>query len=334
MSVGRRAIDARCLPASVSSRATTPRRDPAVSSQAAPPLRRPPDLTIVSAANDRYRARDLAVLAQMREKATKEGLNVRIVSYNLGGESKCPDGSLPGIWAKYGIEFREFNFAKYPSHVANLHCYAWKPPIIDEVLQESSANTVVMWVDSGATVVMSLRKVIDLTKKNGGFLSDETAKGLARFSHEKQLDYAVQKWGLSDAFATKVKELRAQGEGFLDNNARLGDPFSKYRNCNGAFSAHMRNSRRYDTITKPWVACSLDRACVCPQGSHRGNARQDQSALTLLAVHNDYVCGSDGKTVAAHGLRDIRGVLNANGAGWTARKEAQLFCPSPVAEEG
>ena len=105
------------------------------------------------------------MLVQMREKATKEGLNVRIVSYNLGGESKCPDGALPGIWAKYGIEFREFNFAKYPSHVANLHCYAWKPPIIDEVLQESSENTVVMWVDSGATVVMSLRKVIDLTKK-------------------------------------------------------------------------------------------------------------------------------------------------------------------------
>ena len=122
--------------------------------------------------------------------------------------------------------------------------------------------------------------------------------------------------------------IRDRGEGFLDNNDRLGEPFSKYRNCNGAFSAHMRNSRRYDSITKPWVACSLDRACVCPQGSHRGNARQDQSALTLLAVRDDYVCGSDGKTVAAHGLRDIRGVLNANGAGWTARKEAQLFCPS------
>ena len=73
-----------------------------------------PDLTIVSAANDRYRARDLAVLVQMRERATKEGLKVRIVSYNLGGESKCPDGSLPSIWAKYGIEYGEFNFDKYP----------------------------------------------------------------------------------------------------------------------------------------------------------------------------------------------------------------------------
>merc|ERR1719337_173440 len=59
------------------------------------------------------------------------------------------------------------------------------------------------------------------------------------------------------------------------------------------------------------------------------DGRQDQSALTLLAVRDDYVCGSDGKTVAAHGLRDVRGVLNANGVQWTARKESQLFCPSP-----
>ena len=67
-------------------------------------------------------------------------------------------GPCPAFGREYGIEYREFNFDRYPSHVANLHCYAWKPPIIDEVLQESSENTVVMWVDSGATVVMSLQK--------------------------------------------------------------------------------------------------------------------------------------------------------------------------------
>ena len=61
--------------------------------------------------------------------------------------------------------------------------------------------------------------------------------------------------------------------------------------------------------------------------AHIGATRQDQSALTLLAVRDDYVCGSDGKTVAAHGLRDVRGVLNVNGAGWTARKESGCSVP-------
>ena len=287
---------------------------------------RRPQLTIVSAADDRYRARDLAVLAQMREKANAEGLDVRIVAYSLGGKGHCADG-VPKVWAKFGIEYREFDFSKYPSHVANLHCYAWKPPIIDGVLKESSNGTVVMWVDSGATVMMRLQTIIDITKRNDGFLSDETSKGIVRFAHEKQVDYGVQAWGLDATFATTVKELRAQGEGYLDNNDRLGLPWSKFRNCNGAFSAHIKGSARYDAITRPWVACALDKKCVCPEGSNRGNARQDQSALTLLAVKGDYVCGRDGKAVAAHGLRDVRGVLRALGVDWTSRRERELFCP-------
>ena len=31
-----------------------------------------------------------------------------------------------------------------------------------------------------------------------------------------------------------------------------------------------------------WEACALDEACICPIGSHRGNHRQDQAALTLV----------------------------------------------------
>merc|ERR1712224_1157081 len=119
-------------------------------------------------------------------------------------------------------------------------------------------------------------------------------------------DYGVAKWGLSSDFAAKVKGLRAQGEGYLDNNDRLGEPFSKFRNCNGAFSAHKGVEKvRFDNEALGRLFARSP--CVCPQGSHRGNARQDQSALTLLAVRDDYVCGSAGKTVAAHGLRDIRG---------------------------
>ena len=99
---GRRAIDAMLSPCRCRSDWLRGRRPRGPSSDATPrrPRHKHLDLTIVSAANDRYRARDLAVLVQMREKATKEGLNVRIVSYNLGGESKCGDGSLPGIWAR------------------------------------------------------------------------------------------------------------------------------------------------------------------------------------------------------------------------------------------
>ena len=32
-----------------------------------------------------------------------------------------------------------------------------------------------------------------------------------------------------------------------------------------------------------WRECSLDVECIAPSGSHRGNHRQDQAALTVLA---------------------------------------------------
>ena len=261
----------------------------------------------------------------MHEKATTEGLAVRIVAYSLGGKGHCADG-VPKVWAKFGIEHRDFDFSKYPPHVANLHCYAWKPPIIDEVLKESSNGTVVMWVDSGATVMMRLKSIIDITKRNGGFLSDETSKGVVRFAHEKQVDYGVQAWGLDATFAATVKELRSQGEGYLDNNDRLGLPWSKFRNCNGAFSAHIKGSARYDAITRPWVACALDKKCVCPEGSNRGNARQDQSALTLSKATTS--AGATARPSRRTGCGTCAG--SCGRWAWTGRRGGNGSCSAPV----
>ena len=44
---------------------------------------------------------------------------------------------------------------------------------------------------------------------------------------------------------------------------------------------------RYTSVLVPWAACALNRSCIAPLGpggaSHRGNHRQDQSALTILS---------------------------------------------------
>ena len=80
----------------------------------------------------------------------------------------------------------------------------------------------VMWVDSGATVVMSLRKIIDLTKQEQRLFSATRRPRVWRaFRMRSSWTMAYQNGGLSDAFATKIKELREQGEGYLDNNDRL-----------------------------------------------------------------------------------------------------------------
>ena len=51
--------------------------------------------------------------------------------------------------------------------------------------------------------------------------------------------------------------------------------------------------------------------CVCPKGSGRHNHRQDQAALTLLAIREDVRCGGWGheRWVATHGQRNWRELL-------------------------
>mmetsp|Transcript_26662 Transcript_26662/g.80043 ORF Transcript_26662/g.80043 Transcript_26662/m.80043 type:complete len:257 (-) Transcript_26662:125-895(-) len=67
--------------------------------------------------------------------------------------------------------------------------------------------------------------------------------------------------------------------------------------CNGALIGFSRSGLAYDRVLLPWFECALDRGCIAPvygQGrgsvSTRGNHRQDQAALTLLAHFANMSC--------------------------------------------
>ena len=53
--------------------------------------------------------------------------------------------------------------------------------------------------------------------------------------------------------------------------------------CNGAFVGFDTRSGEAMAALRGWRECSLDVECIAPSGSHRGNHRQDQAALTVLA---------------------------------------------------
>ena len=101
------------------------------------------------------------------------------------------------------------------------------------------ARRVLQQVDSGVSIGQPLRNVIDKTIANGGYISDETAKGIARFSHERPLDYFVEKMGMDAAWRDAIKAVRARKDDrALDDPSQLGPALERFRNCNGAFSAH------------------------------------------------------------------------------------------------
>jgi hypothetical protein len=64
--------------------------------------------------------------------------------------------------------------------------------------------------------------------------------------------------------------------------------------CNGALVGFKKDTEGYDKILLPWVLCSKNRDCIAPDGpgqaSHRGNHRQDQAGLTMLAHLNGMPC--------------------------------------------
>ena len=284
------------------------------------------ELTVVSAANGRYSVKELAILLEVRQMGKREGMFVRLISYDLGGMGQCVvDGKREAswVWSEFGILYRRFDFSKYPAHVSNLACYAWKAPIVYEVAREFPGS-VVIWVDSGVAFHKSLGFIVRDTRNSGGFSSDETARSVARFSHEKTLDYFIDHFHFDPLLADIFREKRRGPEKSLD------EPLRNLKNCNGAFSAHLYGSPKFTNITEKWLQCSLDKSCVCPAGSSRANHRQDQAALTLLAINDGYSCAHR-KVVSAHGLRhhdlilEKHGIISAEKSDKTTKSE-DPFC--------
>jgi len=255
-------------------------------------------------------------MVDLKARGRREGLELRLVVYNLGGGMGHCGAATSRVWARYGIEFRDFNFSKYPPHVATLGCYAWKAPIVvAEVAREKEEDrgSVVVWLDSGVALHQPLRKIRAMALEEG-FASDETARSIARFSHEGTLRYFVQNFNMDPAVAAAFAAKRRENPATLDSPQGLPDALKKFTNCNGAFSAHVPGSRRFETISQRWLRCSLNKTCVCPRGSSRANHRQDQAALTLLALQDGYVCGHQGKVVSAHGMHNPDQLLEKSGA--------------------
>src|SRR5262249_34040328 len=160
--------------------------------------------------------------------------------------------------------YHKFDFASYPAHMdvaVNAGEYAWKPVIVAEVVERirgSAHPDDVLWTDAGSyfhalePIAERIRASDGLwVRTSSGTLRDRTHRGmLAHFGADP------------DAFAT-----RANADATLIGFA-TGSP-----------SATVRD-RVYRDILVPWKACALNRGCIAPPGSSRGNHRQDQAALS------------------------------------------------------
>jgi hypothetical protein len=218
--------------------------------------------------------------------------NIRLVVYDLGLNA-CQRNLLSE--SEDVDEFRTFDYSKYPAHFdlnVAIGEYAWKPAIINEVLQDFPT---VLWLDSGDYLQSKLDPVWPKLK-NFGFYTSPSAGNVKTWVHAGTKSYL----GVDSKFDTET-------------------------NCNGAVVGFVRDTPAFEKIFRPWYQCALNKDCIAPAGSSRANHRQDQAALTVLVYRSELpsrcFCDESCVTFGAHNFVD--------GIGQWSDKKAERSIQSP-----
>ena len=164
------------------------------------------------------------------------------------------------------IKLRIFDYSKYPEYFnikINAGEYAWKPALINEVLNEVENNyEVLLWLDAGNMVDNSLDSVINTIKKNKIF-SPRTEGDINMWCYKGVHNY------------------------FNIQNDQKALSFSMK---NGAILGFNISSPEVKELIRDFYKYALIKNAICPEGSSRKNHRQDQALFTVLAwfFHNKY----------------------------------------------
>ena len=153
------------------------------------------------------------------------------------------------------LEIIKFQFNQYPKFIGEyfddkLGNYAWKPIIVDQVMQQHKSK--VVWLDAGNLVT---KKIIFLkiALTASGLVVPISSNTIKDWTHPRTIEYI----GIN----------------------------KKYLNSNNYASGLIGfdyNSKKAKNIVELWCKFSQIQECISPKDSSRANHRQDQAVLTLL----------------------------------------------------
>lgn len=188
-----------------------------------------------------------------------------IIVYDLG----ISDSSRKTLQSFCHVKIRTFPFDKYPSHVRNLEACAWKPIIVQEVLQEFSK---VLYGDASIRLMQEIGNLLQLLETASPIIGQSTAPSgpAGSYTHDGTLQYfniSRDKYKDVDMFAATYILIK-------------------------------RNPIIEETIIPQWVSCAMDVGCISPSGAKKwpcltrlqendhnafiGCHRYDQSALSIV----------------------------------------------------
>ena len=196
-------------------------------------------------------------LAQFLESAARSESDAVVVAWDLGltsDERSNLENRFPSV------NFRDFPYSQHPSYFDIRIAageYAWKPVALKLAAQEfdePDSQRLLVWCDSGNIIFRKLRWVRRYTAFHGIYSQFSTGN-LGDWTHPDTLRH----FGLA------------------------GDAL-KRRNANGAIVAFDLRNHAGETSLRLWSELAKNKSVIAPEGSDRGNHRQDQALLSCILV--------------------------------------------------
>uniref|UniRef100_A0A0K0E4I1 Glycosyltransferase family 92 protein n=1 Tax=Strongyloides stercoralis TaxID=6248 RepID=A0A0K0E4I1_STRER len=235
--------------------------------------------------------------------------NYKVIVYDLG----LNNDSINKIKNICNVEYRKFNFDKYPPHVKQLFLYAWKSIIIAEVLRDFKA---IWYADTSVIFKKSdLSKIYSLVTCRSNYESDHKLNKQRKNS--KKLEDTLDDKKYNEAFLWKLNVEHCQkssyllhsftGHGILPatnkgifkyiptNITLIGTNKNKMYEAGFIFAIKTKDTST--EILKWYLLCSLEKDCIAPPNSRlspcnfRNNRydiqsdgchRYDQSVINVL----------------------------------------------------
>ena len=205
------------------------------------------NILFISAAEKNY-------FSQLRSliETFQDNSKCKLIIYDIGLEKN----QVEILKKEYkDIEIRTFDFKKYPEFVSQyfdgkLGNYAWKPIIVNEILEEFKSK--VVWLDAG-NLINSKIIFLKITLTALGLVVPVSSNRIIDWTHSKTID------------------LIGLNKKFLKSN--------NYASGLIGFDYNLSIAKQ---ISAKWSEFSQIQECISPIGSSRDNHRQDQAVLTLL----------------------------------------------------
>lgn len=177
--------------------------------------------------------------------------NIPIVFYDLGLNLEEKNELLELF---ENLIYIKFEFERYPEYFKldrNSGSYAWKPVIIQEVVNKYKVPTI--WLDAGNIITGRFRLERQVMRKFGIFTT-VTLGTVGEWTHPKTINK-------------------------LDANNLL-----YLRELNGACIGFNNKNKNAEKILNLWSKYAMDEEVISPAGSSKLNHRFDQAILSIL-VH-------------------------------------------------